>query len=150
MNFKSKYPESMEHHATTEWDGITGAIVSVSNDREVIIDTPTTFGGNDSGICPDELFLASVLGCLTNTFLDFQRKFAMELKRLSLKGKAAVKFIDGGYKITEIIVKGEVVVGEDELATGKRCEQLMREYCHLTRSISKCISLKFDVSVREE
>ncbi|GAG80312.1 unnamed protein product, partial [marine sediment metagenome] len=38
----------------------------------------------------------------------------------------------------------------DELGTGERCVELMREYCHLTRTIKDCIAFEYDISVREE
>ena len=112
--------------------------------------TPKTFGGDGKGACPDELFVSSILGCLNNTFLDFQRKFEMELKSLSFKGLATAKFDGEGYMITGVTVSGEVIVGKDELETGKRCVELMKEYCHLTRTIKTSIPIEYDISVCEE
>jgi organic hydroperoxide reductase OsmC/OhrA len=150
MKLKARYPEILEYTARSSWDGQTGCTAYVTNNRKVVIDTPPTYGGRGDGICPDELFVASVLGCFNNTFLDFQRRFEMELVSLDLNGKATGKFDGGGYKITGISVWGEIVVGEDELETGERCLQLMKEYCHLTRTIIGCLPIDFDVSVREE
>jgi uncharacterized OsmC-like protein len=150
MHLKSKYPEKMEYHASSEWDGMTGGTATVSSDRKIVFDTPKTYGGRGEGVCPDELFVSSILGCLSNTFLDFQRKFEMVLKRFSLRGKADVVFDGEGYKITGIGISGEVIVGEDELATGKRCIHLMQEFCHLTRTIKHSVPIEYDVTVQEE
>jgi uncharacterized OsmC-like protein len=150
MRLKSKYPEKLEYHSSSVWDGHTGGTATVKNDRKIIFDTPETYGGRGEGICPDEIFVTAILGCLSNTFLDFQRKFEMDLKQLSLKGKATVIFDGNGYKITRVTVSGEVIVGEDEIGTGKRCVELMQEYCHLSRTIKDCIPFEYDISVREE
>ncbi len=150
MKIKSRYPETLEYNVSSRWDGKTGGIATVSHEREIAFDTPTTYGGRESAVCPDEMFLASLLGCLNNTFLDFQRRFEMELLSLDLKGRAISKFDSDGYKITEIKIWGEVVVGEDELDTGKRCVELMKKYCHLSRSIKECIPITVEVTVREE
>jgi len=150
MRLRSKYPEKTEYHSSTVWDGHTGGIATVKNDRKIIYDTPETYGGRGEGICPDEIFVTAILGCLSNTFLDFQRKFEMDLKQLSLKGKATAIFDGNGYKITGVTVSGEVIVGEDEIETGKRCVELMKEYCHLSRTIKDCIPFEYDISVREE
>jgi organic hydroperoxide reductase OsmC/OhrA len=150
MRLKSKYPEVLEYHSSSEWDGLTGGTATVSGGHEIVYGTPKTFGGHGKGVCPDELFVSSILGCLNNTFLDFQRKFEMDLKTFTLKGVATAIFDGEGYKITEMIVSGEVIVGEDELETGQRCVELMKEYCHLTRTIKDCIPLEYDISVREE
>ena len=135
MRVKSKYPERVEYHAESVWDGKTGGTITASDDRQVVYDTPKTYSGRGEGICPDELFVSAVLGCLNNTFLDFQRRFEMELVSFKLSGKATAIFDGEGYKITGVSVSGEVVVGEDELGTGQRCVELMKQYCHLTRTI---------------
>ncbi|NHI84275.1 MAG: OsmC family peroxiredoxin [Candidatus Thorarchaeota archaeon] len=149
MKLKAKYPEHIEYQATTNWDGQTGCLGSVSNGRKVVLDTPKTYGGRGEGICPDELFVASLLACLNNTFLDFQRRFELELISLELSGAATADFDGSGYKITGVKVSGTVIVGEDELETGKRCAELMQEYCHLSRTIADCLPMEFDVKVIE-
>ncbi|MHA2382902.1 MAG: OsmC family protein [Candidatus Thorarchaeota archaeon] len=150
MNLKPKYPEYLEYHAQSKWDGKTGGTTTVSEDRQIVYDTPKTYGGREEGICPDELFVSAVLGCLNNTFLDFQRRFEMELISLDLEGKATAKFDGEGYKIESLTISCEVVVGKDELETGQRCVELMREYCHLTRSIKSCIPIIYSTSVQEK
>ncbi|MGY5863856.1 MAG: OsmC family protein [Candidatus Thorarchaeota archaeon] len=149
MNLKSKYPEYLEYHAQSTWDGKTGGISTVSDDRQMVYDTPKTYGGRGEGICPDEIFVTAVLGCLNNTFLDFQRRFELELKSLNFNGKATAKFDGEGYKIESLSVSCDVVVAEGELETGQRCVELMREYCHLTRSIKSCIPIIYSTSVSE-
>ncbi|NWF95068.1 MAG: OsmC family protein [Candidatus Thorarchaeota archaeon] len=149
MKMRSRYPGRIEYVVSSNWDGLTGGTAQTSGGGSVIYDTPETYGGRGKGICPDELFVAAVLGCLNNTFLDFQRRFEMELVSLDLAGKAVALFKDGGYRIAELTVTGHVVVGEGELETGQRCVELMKEYCHLTRSISGCIPIHFDITVTE-
>lgn len=124
--------------------------MTTSDDRTIVYDTPTTYGGRGEGVCPDELFVSAILGCLNNTFLDFQRRFEMVLISFTLDGTATAIFDGNGYKITGVTVSGEVVVGEDELETGQRCVELMEEYCHISRTIKDCIPFEFNVTVREE
>jgi organic hydroperoxide reductase OsmC/OhrA len=150
MRVKSKYPERIEYNAESVWDGKTGGTITTSDDRQIVYDTPKTYAGRGEGICPDEIFVSSVLGCLNNTFLDFQRRFEMELVSFNLSGKAKAIFDGEGYKITSFHVKGEVVVGRDELETGQRCVELMQQYCHLTRTIRDCLPFEYDIVVREE
>lgn len=150
MPIKSKYPTKIEYRSTSDWDGKTGGIATVSNNCKVAYDTPETYGGRGDGICPDELFVSAILGCLNNTFLDFQRRFELALKKLTLSGIATALFDGTGYKIVGIDISGEVIVGEDELETGKRCVELMKEYCHITRTIKDRLPFKYDISIREE
>ncbi|MHA1772291.1 MAG: OsmC family protein [Candidatus Thorarchaeota archaeon] len=149
MRLKTKYPEFQQYRSQTDWDGATGAIATTGDGHTLKLDTPTIYGGHGNGLCPDETFTTAVLGCLNDTFLDFQRRFEMELISLHLEGTTDVKFDGQGYMITGIKVKGEIVVGQDELDVGKRCAELMTEYCHLYRTIKDCIPFEFDISVRE-
>ena len=150
MRVKSRYPERLEYHASSKWDGKTGGQVSTSEDRKIAFDTPKSFGGNGEGICPDEMFVGAVLGCLNNTFMDFQRRFEMVLKSFELRGVATAEFDGTGYKIIGLKIDGEVIVGEDEKEVGERCVELMKEYCHLTRTIRDCLPTEYYVEVVEE
>lgn len=150
MRLKPKYPEKTEYHSSSEWDGRTGGTATDSSGRKIVYDTPETFGGRGDGACPDEMFMSAILGCLNNTFLDFQRRFDMELKSLALQGIATAVFDGEGYLVTDVRISGEVIVGENELELGKRCLDLMKEYCHLTRTLKNCLSVEFDISIREE
>jgi len=150
MRIRSKYPERIEYNAQSVWDGKTGGTITTSDDRQIVYDTPKTYAGRGEGICPDEIFVSSVLGCLNNTFLDFQRRFEMQLVFFKLSGKAVAVFDGEGYRITSFHVSGEVVVGEDELETGRRCVELMQQYCHLTRTIKDCLPFEYDIDIREE
>ena len=149
MRIKSKYPERIEYHAASVWDGKTGGTITTSEERQIVYDTPKTYAGRGEGICPDEIFVSAVLGCLNNTFLDFQRRFEMELVSFELTGKATAVFDGEGYKIIGCHVSGEVIVGEDELETGQRCVELMQQFCHLTRTIKDCLPFEYDITVRE-
>lgn len=150
MRLKSKYPDKMEYRSSSEWDGQTGGTATVNGGYNIEYGTPTVFGGHGKGACPDQLFVSSILGCLNNTFLDFQRKFEMVLKKFTLNGVATAIFDGEGYKIIGMKVSGEVIVGEDELETCERCVELMKEYCHLSRTIETCLPLEYDISIREE
>lgn len=148
LGAKARYPES-EYKASVEWDGATGGVASTSQGPDIVFDTPVTYGGRGKGMCPDEIFLSSILACLNNTFLDFQRRFEMPLVSVHLDGKASSRFDGSGYRVTGIKVSGEVVVGEGELETGQRCVELMKEYCHLSRSLKNCIPFEYAIKVNE-
>ena len=149
MRIKSRYPEVAEYNAETVWDGGTGGTVLVGEVTKVAFDTPQSYGGRGNGICPDELFVSAVLGCLNNTFLDFQRRYELVLLSLRLQGTATSRFDGQGYSITGIKVSGQVTVGEGDFDAAERCVSLMKEYCHLSRSLKECIPVEYDIKVIE-
>jgi len=150
MKTKLRYPETIEYISEAVWDGKTGGIATVSDDRTIVFDTPKLYGGGGEGVCPDELFVSAVIGCLINTFLDFQRKTMLELISLKLKGKATAKFDSEGYRIIGIHVDVEVVVDVDDLDYVDRAIEMMKKYCHLTRSIKDCIPIEYTIVVKGE
>lgn len=148
MKSRPKYPETMEYVANTEWDGKTGGIARL-RESELVFDTPEIYGGRGQGLCPYRLFIAGVLGCLNNTFLDVKRRSELELISFSLEGKLIVQFDGEGYSITKLLVTGEVEVGEEALYLGERCVELAKKYCPLTRSTKDCIPIEYAIKVRE-
>ncbi|MFW9848875.1 MAG: OsmC family protein [Candidatus Thorarchaeota archaeon] len=147
MKTKPRYPETIFYVSKAKWDGHTGGTATVSDDRQIVFDTPEIYGGRGEGVCPDEMFVSAVLGCLINTFLDFTRKTLLELVDISLRGEATAKFDSEGYRIVGIKVEGTVIVDIDDIEYGERAVQMMKKYCHLTRSIKDCIPIEYHISV---
>lgn len=149
MRKKARYPEEMEYIATSKWDGKTGGIAGL-RESELVFDTPKTYGGRGQGLCPYRLFIAGVLGCLNNTFLDVKRRSDLDLISFDLKGKVTVKFDGDGYSITDFQISGEVVVADGEIEFGERCVEIARTFCPLTRSMKDCIPFEYSISVKEQ
>ena len=82
--------------------------------------------------------------------LDFKRKTALELIDINLRGEATAKFDNEGYRIVGIKVEGKVVVDIDDIEYGERAVEMMKKYCHLTRSIKDCISIEYEIAVDGE
>ena len=108
MDLKLKYPKLINFEAESVWDGKTGGTATISQDQTIHLDTPETFGGLGQGMCPDELFVSALLGCLNNTFLDFQRRFEIQLVSLDLQGKTTVEFDGAGYLVSGITISGRI------------------------------------------
>lgn len=148
MKLKTKYPEKMEYIAHTEWDGLTGGVATLKR-GELIFDTPEVYGGRGQGLCPYRLFIAGVLGCINNTFLDIKRMSNLELVSFKLHGHLLVQFDGEGYTISSFKITGEVVVGRDELYLAERCVEQAKKYCPLTRSIKGSVPIEYDITVEE-
>ncbi|MCK5151566.1 MAG: OsmC family protein [Candidatus Thorarchaeota archaeon] len=150
MKIKPRYPETIVYESEAVWDGETGGTATVTDNRTIVFDTPKTYGGRGEGVCPDEMFVSAIVGCLINTFLDFKRKTMLELIALKLNGAATVKLDSEGYNIIGIKIEGEIVVDSDDLDYVDRAIEMMKKYCHLTRSISDCIPIEYDIVVKGE
>jgi uncharacterized OsmC-like protein len=150
MKIRTKYPETMEYIAHTEWDGMTGGTAKL-RESELIFDTPEVYGGRGQGLCPYRLFIAGVLGCINNTFLDIKRMSNLDLVSFVLHGHLYVKFDGEGYTISKFEITGKVVVAdEDDLYLGQRVIEQAKKYCPLTRSIKDSVPIEYDITLESK
>ena len=135
--------ESTEvYDVKVSWNGESGGDV-IFKDHSMKIDTPIKYGGRGKGLCPDELFFASIAGCLTTTFLFFKRKLRLKLNGLEISVQGEVESHGSkGYFIGGIraVIRIEVNRGDEERA--QRCSDLAKEYCHITRSIEGSLPIE--------
>jgi organic hydroperoxide reductase OsmC/OhrA len=135
--------ESTEvYEVKVSWNGESGGDV-IFKDHSMKIDTPIKYGGQGKGLCPDELFFASIAGCLTTTFLFFKRKLRLELSGLEISVQGEVESHGSkGYFIGSIQAMMWIEVNSGDEERAQRCSDLAKEYCHITRSIEGSISIE--------
>ena len=134
MSFRPKYPKNLEFQVNTEWNGKLGGKVKTEQGYHVEFEIPELFGGHGKAVCPDELFAASVAGCLMHTFLHTRERLGLEMKAFSLQTRVNVNFECQRYQITKITVGGILTVEEGEEELGEECLYFAKKYCHISRS----------------
>lgn len=137
----------MEFQIDAKWNEQLGGIVEVEQGYRLKFDIPYSFGGPGQAFCPDELFLASIAGYLLNTFLHFQERIEFEMMAFSIQVRAKVEFEHDKYRITKITVNGTLTIREGNEDLGKKCLQLAKDYCHISRSLAPCIPFKFHIGI---
>ena len=141
---------ALEFSSVVAWDGETGGLVKTGSGKEFRVDMPVDFGGKGRYACPDEVFLASVGGCLLTTFLFIRRKMHIHLKSLRITVRGTVEPLGPeGFRVTKIRAHMDVVVGEGEGTLGDRCAELTRDYCHISRTLEDAIKLEVSWTVEE-
>ncbi len=131
--------EHLKFRIEIKWDGKTGASMRTESGRSLTIDTPKKFGGFGEGVCPDELFLASVSGCVLTTFLWFTRKRGVQIKDMSLEAESDVELVKGVYSLKGIKIRVEVEAPKEHVEGARKCLDLAIRYCHISRSIEHCV-----------
>ncbi|MFX0195458.1 MAG: OsmC family protein [Candidatus Hodarchaeota archaeon] len=147
MSFRLKYPKNLEFQINAKWDGQLGGIVEAKQGYHLKFDIPHTFGGPGQAFCPDELFLASIAGCLLNTFLHFQERIELEMKAFLIQVGAEVEFERDKYRIIKIKVDGTLTIKEGNEDLGTKCLQLAKDYCHISRSLTPCIPIEYHIGI---
>jgi len=124
------------------WDRGSGGEVATRRFRGLKLDMPTRFGGKGRYICPDELFLSSVAGCLLTTFLYFKRKLKVHLEDLEISVNGTLRAGSEGYGISEIRGMIFIKVKKNDEIGVRKCIKLAEEYCHITRTLEKVVPIK--------
>ena len=140
-------PENLEYRVKLRWDGKSGGIVNL-NTSTLRLDTPVEFGGEGRYPCPDELFFSAIGGCLLTTFLYFRRKLNLPLEgfRISIHGNVDLAG-PKGYRITRIRALMYIKTIKNEEANAKKCAELTKDFCHITRTIEKVIPIEISTEV---
>jgi uncharacterized OsmC-like protein len=143
MNF----PKELEYRVRTRWNGETGGDADIEG-HTLSFDMPTEYLGNASAPCPDQLFLASICGCLMNTFINFKNRLGAETKDIEIDASTRIELTNpAGYRIKNIIANIKVLSEPDDAEFNKRCAELARDYCHITKSIEQAIPTKVNIQV---
>jgi organic hydroperoxide reductase OsmC/OhrA len=140
-------PREVSYELNIEWDGFTGGVVRRGGDAIISFDTPVEFGGGGRALCPDELFLSSIAGCLTTTFLFFTRRFKLRLLSYSLTVSGGIVFRHGRYEFTDLRAYFKVRVDKGLGDLALKCLNLAVDFCHITNALR--VGVKHDFSVEE-
>jgi len=141
-------PRSLAFSIELQWDGRTGGQVNLGGHEPLKMDAHPEFGGEGKHPCPDELFLASIGGCLLTTFLYVRRKLRLTLVDLKISVGGEVK-LEGpdGYQLTSVDATIYVKTLKGQEARAEECVKLTREFCHLTRLIEGAVPVEFSTKI---
>lgn len=138
----------MKYQIKLSWDGKSGGELNFKNYPKMRLDTPIEFGGTGRYPCPDDLFFSSVAGCLLTTFLYFKRKLKLHLEGLQILINGNVDFIGPkGYRITRVKAVMHIKTRKNEEEKVKKCVELTKDFCHITRSIEKTIPIEISMKL---
>ena len=140
----------LTYSAKAEWDHKTGGTAHLKGFTQRF-DTPIEHGGNESAPCPDQLFMASLAGCIINTFNYYRSMLGVETIDVSAEVSSDIELTKtDGYRVTGIKIDIEVWSDEDNLELNKKCAERARDFCHLSKSIESAIPIDVSIMVHEK
>jgi uncharacterized OsmC-like protein len=148
---KTTEPEHLVFEVDSVWDHQTGGkITATKSGYELQFDTPSEWGGNNQALCPDEIFLSSVAGCITTTFVYFCKKMKFAPLDFSLKVTGDVDFQSniGAYRLTKVNISANLVTEEGKERIGEKCFEFAKDFCHVTKSIDTCIPMEVNLNMQ--
>ena len=141
------YPGKVNYEAEAVWDGLTGGNVAVG-EYTVSFDTPPEYGGRGSAPCPDQLLLSAIGGCLLNTFLSFRSRLGAETRSVKVQTECRVELRNpDGSRLTRVSATISVTPEEGDEDRNRRCAELARDYCHITKSIEPAVPVDVEIII---
>jgi uncharacterized OsmC-like protein len=140
----------LNYCAEAEWNHESGGTAQV-NGFKIDFDTPREHGGNETAPCPDQLFMASLAGCIINTFNYYREMLKVETSDLKINVSSDIELTETeGYRMTHINIDINVGCSPENMEANQRCAERARDYCHLTKSIEPAIPIKTSITVHAE
>ena len=140
----------LHYAAEAKWNHETGGTAHLDGFTQ-LFDTPQEYDGNETAPCPDQLFTASLAGCIINTFNYYRRMLDAETRDLTVNASMDIELDDtNGYRVTGINIDIHVWSDTENQELNQRCAQRATEYCHLTKSIEQAIPTTTEITLHVE
>ena len=137
----------LNYCAEAEWNHESGGTAQLDG-FTLDFDTPREYGGDESAPCPDQLFMASLAGCIMNTYNYYRGMLGVETRDLKVKVSSDIELTGSeGYRVTGINIDINVWCIPENQEANQRCAERARDYCHLTKSIEPAIPIETTIKV---
>lgn len=140
----------LTYTAKAKWNHKTGGTATLEGFTQQF-DTPREHGGEETSPCPDQLFMASIAGCIINTFNYYRKMLDTETIDLSVEVSSDIQLTKlDGYRITQIKITMDVWSNEENLEQNQKCAERARDYCHLSKSIEPAIPIDVTINLHKK
>ncbi|MFH2111706.1 MAG: OsmC family protein [Candidatus Bathyarchaeota archaeon] len=145
-----KLKKHLKYSAEVKWNHMTGGTAHLDGFTQDF-DAPREYDGNEAAPCPDQLFMASLAGCIVNTFNYYRRMLDTETRDLTVNVSSDIELTKtDGYRVTGINIDIQVWSDQENEQLNQKCAERAKEYCHLTRSIEPAIPITTTIKVHVE
>ena len=140
----------LKYSAEAKWNHMTGGTAHLDGFTQDF-DTPREYDGNETAPCPDQLFTASLAGCIINTFNYYRRMLDAETRDLTVNASMDIELNNiYGYRVTGINIDIQVWSDQENQELNQKCAERATEYCHLTKSIEQAIPTTTKITLHIE
>jgi len=132
-------------------EGDESAKTVFSGPGELEVGPAPEFEGNPETLNPEEMFVAAVNSCIMTTFFYFVRKSNIEVLSYYSDAQGQVEKQKDGFRFTNVVVRAEVTLAQQQLAEKVRqLGDLAEKYCLVSRSVSCSVHYRLEVKTTEK
>ena len=129
-------------------EGDESAKTVFSGPGELEVGPAPEFEGNPETLNPEEMFVAAINNCLMTTFFYFVRKLNVEISSYYSEAQALLEKQKDGFRFTDVEVRAEVTLKQEELAEKvSELGDLVEKYCLVSRSVVCPVRYKLGVKI---
>jgi organic hydroperoxide reductase OsmC/OhrA len=127
-------------------EGGKSAKIVFTGPGELEIGPAPEFNGRPETLNPEEMFVAAINSCIMTTFFYFVRKSNVEILSYHSKAEGQVEKQTDGFRFTNVEVRAEVTLKQQELAEKVReLGDLAEKYCLISRSVTCPVRYELEV-----
>ena len=127
-------------------EGDESAKTVFSGPGELEVGPAPEFNGSPETLNPEEMFVAAINNCLMTTFFYFVRKLNVEISSYYSEAQALLEKQKDGFRFTDVEVRAEVTLKQEELAEKvSELGDLVEKYCLVSRSVVCPVRFKLGV-----
>lgn len=118
--------------------------IEINDKPSIEVAVGEEFGGLTDTLSPEDLFLASINGCLMSSFLYFKDRKKINIKSYQSEASATLIKIDTGFVFSEVYIRLNVQA-EDKKDQSRIPEliELAKKYCIVSNSIKSKMNLEY-------
>lgn len=125
-----------------KWQSEKRGLLLSSGKPDIEVATPPEFRGHPGIWTPEDLFVASVNGCIMTTFLYYAEKENLEILSYESQAQGVLERIESQFIFTEIILKPSVSVKKDsDILKANNLFGLVEKKCLISNSIKSKVEV---------
>jgi organic hydroperoxide reductase OsmC/OhrA len=141
-----KHQKSYLFKNTVFKEGDKTAKTVFSGPGELKVGPAPEFEGSPETLNPEEMFVAAINNCLMTTFFYFVRKSNFEVLSYYSDAQGRVEKQADGFRFTNVEVRAEVILLQQEFAEKVReFGELAEKYCLVSRSVTCPVHYRLEV-----
>lgn len=147
--FKLKVPEIIKCHATSIWDHKMGGKAQAGN---VIIpfDIPKEFGGPGEKTCPGDIFLSSIIACLTNIFVFILKDEVKFVEDIKMDSDCEIILRKEGYSFRTIKVNAYIRAKTEKEKRIISLFKIASKYCYITKLAKAAVPVEVYLYINDK
>ena len=130
------------------WEKEKRGKLTIEGKPDLDIATPPEFRGHEGIHSPEDLFVASLNGCIMSTFLTFAERTRAKFISFECFAEGTLEKVEGRLRFTRIVLTPKVQVpSEREKKHALHTLELVDKHCLVTNSMNCAVEMHPEVTI---